>query len=474
VKTKLLLMMLSLLLLSVSSLFFLHLASERRLLSQLTDYTDDLSTAIDVVQEQPAGEGDPQRVLQAYAAKLRQLGVKDVSIADTFEQVQASTNPSNVGKRLMRATTKKGPREYVIRGVLGEEHAGQKTSTLTLPIVVGDRRVGFLLITRILDDFSALSHEAFVSRVLATLGVFGIGIVISLYLSWSLSRPLRMLTRAAEQVAAGDLSVQVPAAGKDEVAALSRTFNEMVQRLREQRRLEERLHIAERTSAIGRLAAAMAHEIRNPLNFINLSIDHVRERLGPEEAGKREDFARILGNVKAEISRLNRLVVDFLSFGTPMRLDPRPCAVADVLRNVAALVEHKARDQGIDLSVDAPEGLPLVIADAELLKTCFLNLVINAVDAMPAGGRLAIALRREQDPEDALVVTVADTGQGMSPANIVNAFEPYVSSKETGFGLGLTLTRKIVADHGGSVSLDSTEGRGTTATIRLPLERPAA
>ena len=473
-KTKLLLMMLSLLLLSVSSLFFLHLASERRLLSQLTDYTDDLSTAIDVVQEQPAGEGDPQRVLLAYAAKLRQLGVKDVSIADTFEQVQASTNPSNVGKRLVRATAKKGPREYVIRGVLGEEHAGQKTSTLTLPIVVGDRRVGSLLITRILDDFSALSHEAFVSRVLATLGVFGIGIVISLYLSWSLSRPLRMLTHAAEQVAAGDLSVQVPAAGKDEVAALSRTFNEMVQRLREQRRLEERLHIAERTSAIGRLAAAMAHEIRNPLNFINLSIDHVRERLGPEEAGKREDFARILGNVKAEISRLNRLVVDFLSFGTPMRLDPRPCAVADVLRNVAALVEHKARDQGIDLSVDAPDGLPLVIADAELLKTCFLNLVINAVDAMPAGGRLAIALRREQDPEDALVVTVADTGQGMSPANVVNAFEPYVSSKETGFGLGLTLTRKIVADHGGSVSLDSTEGRGTTATIRLPLERPAA
>lgn len=123
-KTKLLLMMLSLLLLSVSSLFFLHLAAERSLLAQLTDYTDDLSTAIDVVQEQPAREGDPQRVLKAYAEKLRQLGVKDVSIADASEEVQASTNPSNVGKRLARWATKKGPREYVIRGVLGEEHAG--------------------------------------------------------------------------------------------------------------------------------------------------------------------------------------------------------------------------------------------------------------------------------------------------------------------------------------------------------------
>jgi signal transduction histidine kinase len=470
VKTKLLLMMLSLLLLSVSSLFFLHLAAERRLLSQLTDYTDDLSTAIDVVQAQPAREGDPQRVLQAYADKLRQLGVKDVSIADASEEVQASTNPSNVGKRLARWATKKGPREYVIRGVLGEEHAGgQTTSTLTLPIVVGDRRIGYLVITRILDDFSKLSHEAFVSRVLATLVVFGIGILISLYLSWSLSRPLRRLTRAAEQVAAGDLSVQVPAAGKDEVAGLARTFNEMVARLREQRRLEERLHHAERTSAIGRLAAAVAHEIRNPLNFINLSIDHLRERLGPEEPARREDFQRILGNVKAEISRLNRLVVDFLSFGTPMRLDPRPCAVADVLRDVAALVEHKARDQGIELSVDASDGLPLVTADPELLKTCFLNLMINAVDAMPGGGRLAIALRREHEPEDALVATIADTGPGMSPADVANAFEPYVSSKETGFGLGLALTRKIVADHGGSVTLDSAPGRGTTATIRLPI-----
>jgi signal transduction histidine kinase len=178
--------------------------------------------------------------------------------------------------------------------------------------------------------------------------------------------------------------------------------------------------------------------------------------------------------VKAEISRLNRLVVDFLSFGTPVRLDPRPCALGDVARDVAALVEHKARDQGIALTVDAPDGLPLVTADPELLKTCFLNLMINSVDAMPAGGRLAVAIRREAVPEDALVLTVADTGQGMSAADVATAFEPYVSSKETGFGLGLALTRKIVGDHGGTVTLDSAQGVGTTATIRLPLARAAA
>jgi signal transduction histidine kinase len=475
-KTKLLLMMVSLLLLSVSSLFLLHLYSERRLISQLRDYTEDLSTAIEVAQEQPAAVegGDVQTTLDQYAQKLRQLGVKDVhvSFADTSDEVQASTDPQNVGKHVVRTNkTKKGPREYVIRGVLGEENlgAGSKTSTLTIPIVVGERRIGTLLIRSTLEDFSALSKEAFLSRLLVTLGVFALGILLSLYLSWSLIRPLHGLTEAAQKVAAGDLAVQVSPAGGGEIATLARSFNEMVERLREHRALEERLHFAERTTALGRLASAVAHEIRNPLNFINLSIDHVRERLGPEEPRQREDFDRILSNMKAEISRLNRLVGDFLSFGKPMRLHPRLVSVEEVLRDVASLVEHKAKDQGIALEIAADEGLPRIVADPELLKTCFLNLMINGVDAMPEGGVLGLSVRRAAEPAEMLVVTVRDSGQGMSPEDIQSAFEPYFSTKDTGFGLGLALTRKIVADHGGTIALESAPGLGTTARITLPL-----
>jgi hypothetical protein len=467
-RTKLLLTMLSLLVLSITSLFFLHLYSERRLMSQLHEYTEDLSTAIEVFQEQPVGEGDPDVVLKAYMEKLGQLGVKDVSITDSAE-VQASTNPKNVGRRLVRASKRRGPKEFVIKGVLGEETGppgSQATTTLTLPIVLGDRRVGYLLITRYLDDFSAISRDALVSRVLATLAVFGLGIVASLYLSWSFSRPVLQLTQAARQVAAGDLSVQVPEGVRDEIGSLSRTFNEMVERLRESRQLEERLHFAERSTAMGRLASALAHEIRNPLNFINLSIDHMREHLAPAEGRRREDFERILSNVKAEISRLNRLVGDFLSFGKPMRLFPRPCAMGELVREVVAVVDHKAKDQGIAIATDVEADLPVLVADPELLKTCFLNLLINAVDAMPKGGVVAVTVTREGD---ALVSTVTDTGQGMTAEEIRSAFEPYFSTKETGVGLGLALTRKIVADHGGTVELTSAPGRGTTACIRLPL-----
>jgi signal transduction histidine kinase len=471
-KTRLLLMMLSLLLLSAGSLLILHLRSEARLVSQLRDYTEDLSTAIEVFQEQPVAEvGDPQHALKVYMDKLRQLGVKDVSIADTSE-VQASTNPLNVGKQLLRSRKRKAPHQYVIHGVLGEETGppgSQRTTTLTLPIVLGDKRVGYLLITRYLDDFSALGQEAFLKRLVATLAVFGVGILVSLVLSWSFSRPLQELNAAARRVAAGDLSVKVPGGGAVETDSLSQTFNEMVERLRESRLLEERLHFAERSTALGRLASAVAHEIRNPLNFINLSIDHVRERLAPAEPARRQDFERILANVKAEVLRLNRLVGDFLSFGKPMRLHPRVCAVDDVLREVASLVDHKARDQRIALAVEIEPGLPRTMADPELLKTCFLNLMINAVDAMPDGGRLVVTARTRGEAAGTLEVTVEDSGRGMTAEEVRGAFEPYFSTKDAGLGLGLALTRKIVADHGGAIELDSAPGRGTTARLRLPV-----
>jgi signal transduction histidine kinase len=470
-KTKLLLMMMSLLVLSSASLFFLHLLSERSLLSQIRDYTDELSTAIEIAQEQPVGEGDPKAVLDAYADKLRRLGVKDVTVADTADEVQASTNPNIVGKRLVRKN--KPGKEFVIKGVLGDppSASGQTSSTLTVPILVGDRRMGTLLISRTLDDFSALSHVAFLSRLIATLGVFAVGMGLSVYLAFTLSRPLKELTTAARKVTAGDLSVRVKPEGGDEIAGLSRTFNEMVERLRENRRLEERLHFAERSTALGRLASAVAHEIRNPLNLLNLSIDHVRQRMAPEEPARRAEFDRILETMKSEISRLNRLVGDFLSFGKPMRLDSRMCAVDEVLQEVASLVEHKARDQGIALTVDAEPGLPRIVVDPELLKTCFLNLMINAVDAMPGGGLLSVSIHREPNgghPE--LVVEVKDTGRGMTQEEVRGAFEPYFSTKDTGLGLGLALTHKIVADHGGSITLDSAPDRGTAARICLPIE----
>ena len=468
-------MMLSLLVLSIGSLFVLHFFSERALLARVRDYTEELSTAIEITQEQPGGGADLQKAVQAYAEKLRQLGVRDVSIADaSAEVVQASTDPRIVGKKLGR---RRGPAEYVIRGVLGDDapRSHPTTSNLTVPIVVGDRRVGYVVITRILDDFSVLSQTALASRVAATLAVFALGMLLSLVLASAVSRPVQALTDAAGRVAAGNLSARVSASGSDELGALALTFNKMVERLEESRALEERLRVAERSTAMGRFASALAHEIRNPLNSISLTIDHVRSRLAPEDEARHGEFQTLMATLKSEVTRLNRLVGDFLSSGQPARLDPRPCDVGAVVRETAALVQHKARDQAIEVEVDAPPGLPATVADPELLKTCFLNLVLNAFEAMPEGGRLFLATRLEGPPDARVIaVVVSDTGVGMSPEAAGIAFEPYFSTKETGVGLGLALVSRIVEGHGGRVALDSTPGQGTSVRLLIPVRAPAA
>ena len=474
-RARLQLMMLSLLALSIGSLFVLHLFSERALLARVRDYTEELSTAIEIAQEQPAGGADLQKAVQAYADELRKLGVRDVSIADASQEVvQASTDPRNVGKKLVR---RKGPAEFVVRGVLGDETplGHPITSNLRVPIVVGDRRVGYVVITRILDDFSTLSKSALATRIAATMGVFALGMLLSLYLSSAVSRPVRALTQAAERVAKGDLSSRVPATGSDEVGALARTFNQMVERFAEGRALEERLRVAERSTAMGRFASALAHEIRNPLNSISLTIDHVRTRLAPEDEGRRVEFQALMATLKSEVARLNRLVGDFLSSGQAARLDPRPCDVGAVVRETAALVEHKARDQRIGLDVRVADSLPATVADPELLKTCLLNLVLNAFEAMPEGGRLDVEARLEGRAEGgSIVVAVADSGQGMSGRAAASAFEPFFSTKETGVGLGLALVRRIVEGHGGHVALDSSPGRGTTVRLVLPVRSAEA
>jgi signal transduction histidine kinase len=295
--------------------------------------------------------------------------------------------------------------------------------------------------------------------------------LVSLYLSWSFSRPVQELTRAARQVAAGDLSVQVPSHGSDEIGSLTRTFNEMVERLRESRQLEERLHFAERSTAIGRLASALAHEIRNPLNFINLSIDHVRSKYPPAEPRERERFDGLLGTIKEEAARLNRLVTDVLNFGRPASLNVRTVNLVRIADEVIALVRTKADEQGVEIETRVPAGPVEIEGDAEKLKSCFANIVINALQAMPDGGRLVVAV--ECDPQSCHL-RFSDTGAGIPEEALDRVFEPYYSTKDTGTGLGLAVTKKIVEEHGGRIRVESAPGEGTTFEVDLPRERAAA
>jgi signal transduction histidine kinase len=223
---------------------------------------------------------------------------------------------------------------------------------------------------------------------------------------------------------------------------------------------------------VGRLASGIAHEIRNPLNFMNLSIDHLQSRfIAPprsnhEAESVRNEAAHILGLIKDEIGRLNRLVSDFLSYGRPAKLKLKEINARSLVEEVIGLVRTQAAQQGVQITLDAPpNGDAQLEADPEQIKTCFSNLIINAVQAMPAGGALKVAVTSD---DTKLHFEFQDTGCGIDADPLEQIFEPYYSTKETGIGLGLPLTKKLIEDHGGAIKVTSVLDQGTTFVVTLP------
>jgi signal transduction histidine kinase len=284
-----------------------------------------------------------------------------------------------------------------------------------------------------------------------------------------------MLVNGAQQVAQGNLDVSLPAKRTDELGRLSETFNRMVERLRENRELQERLNQAEKLSLLGRFAATVAHEVRNSLNFINLSIDQIRAKHASGDARTARGLERNLGNIKDEIGRLNRLVNDFLAAGRQTPPEMAPCDLIATLGEAVALVEKQADRQHIAITTELPADLPIFRLDAGQMKTCFLNIFTNAIQAMPQGGevRVSASCLQEASNGEWVQLRFADTGPGILPEDREKVFAPFYSTKATGFGLGLAITKKIVEDHGGRIYVAGGEKPGTVIVLELPLPRPS-
>jgi len=282
---------------------------------------------------------------------------------------------------------------------------------------------------------------------------------------------INALVKGARQVAQGNLYVSLPMEGADEMGRLAQTFNQMVERLRENRQLQERLNEAEKLSLLGRFAATVAHEVRNSLNFINLSIDQIRAKYSGSDERAARDLQRNLNNIKDEIARQNRLVNDFLAAGRQAPPALAPCDLRQTLEQAISLVEKQAHSQDISLTVDLPEDMPNLQADGEQMKTCFLNILTNAIQAMPGGGEIRISAQRTSNNgnTDSLRMRFADTGPGIPAENREKIFAQFFSTKTTGFGLGLAITKKIVEDHGGSIQVKDGDAPGTVIVVELPI-----
>ncbi|HEX5707222.1 MAG TPA: ATP-binding protein [Pyrinomonadaceae bacterium] len=303
--------------------------------------------------------------------------------------------------------------------------------------------------------------------LLPTLIVFLLATVGAGFLVWRFTRPVRELSRATERVAAGDFSFEVEGSHRrDEIGALAATFNQMIARLGRMRELEAQVKQAEHSAVVGRLASAIAHEVRNPLNYINLTLDHLRTSLAPEDPQKRAVFGRLADQLKAEVARINTRISEFLKYTRPAPLDMKPLDLGAVVADSLRMVEVQAEESGVRLDVRTQGTIPAVRGDRESLRSVFTNLIINGMQAMEGeGGRLDVVLAAD---DGAVRVEVRDTGRGIAADDLQHIFEPYYSTKETGTGLGLAIVKKGVDDHGGTISVSSAPGEGTAFTVTLP------
>jgi len=457
-----------------------YVKHRREILNYVSGEASRLLTVSQLAQTEIPPKTSVEDALKIYQKKLQDLGLSSVSTTSTEGKVVASSNPGQVGKKIplkrRHLETKKDPVRLAAEfpELDPSPPTDQTAFTIQYPLVLGDQLIGFAVIKGESDQVTTLSRIWYRQRLSWILGTMLAALCVVLYLAFRFTKPVDQLVQGAQQVAAGNLYVSLPYSGPDEIGRLAQTFNQMVERLRENRALQERLNEAEKLSLLGRFAATVAHEVRNSLNFINLSIDQIRAKHlnGDDRTGR--DLQRNLLKIKDEISRLNHLVNDVLAAGRQAPPALVPCDLRATLTEALALVERQAHQQGIEIELDLASPLPIFRLDPAQIKTCFLNILTNAIQAMPGGGQLRIFAASSKAPDGAeeLQLHFADTGPGIPPAEREKVFAPFYSTKATGFGLGLAIAKKIIEDHAGRVFVDSGDKPGTDLVVQLPFPRP--
>jgi signal transduction histidine kinase len=407
---------------------------------------DDQGNILDSLDKEQQPRENPDKT-------TRHIRVKDISLP-----------PLNSAVELPRDNTPL-PEGMTV----GPGHRTANAAAFYFPVETTSGRRYVIVVLDSANTLAALLKPQAQQSLLYTLAVLLVTTCLTGIVVWRFTRPIKSLSVGARRVAGGDFSFRVPTSGRqDEMGELTEQFNEMTVKLGRTRELETKLHDAEKAAVVGRLASAIAHEIRNPLNYINLTLDHLRANFAPDDLARQEKFAALTTQLKSEVARINTHVTEFLNYSRPAKLELQTVDLYAVARDALSLVEPQAVAGNVKTRVDKQGELPTVLADPESLRSALTNLIINGLQATDGtGGKLSIRLSGEEQGRR-VRIEISDTGRGIAPEDISKVFEPYYSTKETGTGLGLAIVRKAVDEHHGTISVKSKPGEGTTFTITLP------
>jgi signal transduction histidine kinase len=344
--------------------------------------------------------------------------------------------------------------------------AGNDESVTAIPLAGEHHQLlGVLLVASSRHIYADLSRQIRSAALLASAAGLLLAVLLSSIAAVRVTKPVEELARAAHDVAAGAWDTRVDAHRRDELGELADSFNRMTRDLVEHR---ERLVQAERVAAWRELARRLAHELKNPLFPLQLTVENLLRSREQSREQFDETFRESASTLLAEIANLKTIINRFSEFSKMPQPHLQSVSLPQLVSNVVRLYEPQIQKSGIQCRSEVSGTTP-ISADPDLLHRALSNLVLNAIEVMPAGG--VLTLRTSKVDGSGLRIEVSDTGPGLSPEECARLFTPYYTSKPQGTGLGLAIVQSIISDHGGKISVHSEPGQGTTFIIELPAQR---
>jgi hypothetical protein len=417
------------------------------------------------------------REFQKFLESLIAEDIREVRIFNPKDgRIMASSIPTEIGKPIYKEDIDRYKHQQ-LPSVFVHEREETEVYSMVIPIMnekpcqrchdSSEKVRGVLDVEISMKKTRGRIRELRIRTIVFSLLTFlSLSLSLALLTTFLVSRPVEGIIRKLRRVEGGDLSVRFETTRSDEIGRLSKTLDSMLTELDRARREIQRCHIEEikrieRMASLGEMAAAIAHEIKNPLAGISGAIQVISEDFRDDDPRK-----EIVAEILIEIERLDKAVRNLLSFSKPITLQKERVHLQDLLDKTLSLVQQQAEKMNITIKVE--NGLHGVTTeiDRELIQQVFLNLILNAFHAMPGGGTLVISLSKS---DSSVSISFSDSGEGIPSENLKKVFKPFFTTRHTGTGLGLAISRNIIEAHGGKIDVQSTIGLGSTFTVTLPV-----
>ena len=388
--------------------------------------------------------------------------MKYVMILDFSGVVKMHNNPEMLGKILndplaMNSLQTKNTIHRLYR--LDEK---EDVYDIVAPIISGEKKLGIVKIgmstKKMYMEIARSRNRILFMGIMAIL----VGIAGSIIMARTISKPIKKLVKSAKAISQGNLDLKVDVTSRDEVGVLTEAFRNMAEKLNTH--INELIR-AEKLAVMGKIAASIAHEVRNPLDAIKGSAEYLQKKY--HEDGTITRFTTI---IKDEINEVAKFLDEYLQFARPATPRFTPTNINSVLDETLHLAENLIEQNRIKVNKELETDLPLLMADSKQMKQVFMNIILNSIEAMPSGGVLGIHTFKELlngELKD-VAVEFSDTGKGISRDKVEKIFEPFYTTKEEGSGLGLSISQGIIERHKGKIVVESEEGKGSTLRIILP------